>query len=63
MLALYRCDRQADAFAAYRDARAALDELGVEPSVELNRLEKKILTQDARSTCRSGKPISTCRIR
>ena len=35
MLALYRSGRQADALAAYRDARAALDELGLEPSAEL----------------------------
>ena len=32
MLALYRAGRQADALAAYRDARDALDELGLERS-------------------------------
>ena len=31
MLALYRAGRHADALAAYQDARAALDELGLEP--------------------------------
>src|SRR5262245_1288728 len=31
MLALYRSGRQADALRAYREARAALDELGIEP--------------------------------
>ena len=31
MLALYRSGRQADALEAYRDARTALDELGLEP--------------------------------
>ena len=47
MLALYRSGRQADALAAYRDARAALDELGIEPGQPLKRLEQQILTQDA----------------
>jgi predicted ATPase/DNA-binding SARP family transcriptional activator len=46
MLALYRAGRQADALAAYRDARAALDELGLEPSAELRSLEQQILRQD-----------------
>ncbi len=46
MLALYRSGRQADALAAYRDARAALDELGLEPSAELRALEQQILLQD-----------------
>jgi predicted ATPase len=47
MLALYRSGRQADALAAYRDARAALDELGLEPSAELRGLEQQILRHDA----------------
>ncbi len=46
MLALYRSGRQADALAAYRDARAALDELGLEPSSELRGLEQRILRHD-----------------
>ena len=46
MLALYRSGRQADALAAYRDARTALDELGLEPSAELRALEQQILRQD-----------------
>jgi predicted ATPase/DNA-binding SARP family transcriptional activator len=46
MLALYRAGRQAEALEVYRNARAALDELGIEPSEELRRLEKQILTQD-----------------
>ncbi len=46
MLALYRAGRQADALAAYRDARRALDELGIEPSAELRALERRILEQD-----------------
>ena len=46
MLALYRSGRQADALAAYREARAALDELGLEPSSELRALERRMLEQD-----------------
>ena len=44
MLALYRGGRQADALAAYRDARRVLaDELGLDPSPELRALERDIL--------------------
>ncbi len=47
ILALYRAGRQADALAAYQDARARLvDELGLDPSQALQRLEKAILLQD-----------------
>ena len=46
MLALYRSGRQADALEAYRDARTALDELGLEPSAELRALEQQILRHD-----------------
>jgi DNA-binding SARP family transcriptional activator/tetratricopeptide (TPR) repeat protein len=49
MLALYRSGRQADALAAYRDARRALvDELGIEPGRDLRDLEQAILRQDPR---------------
>jgi DNA-binding SARP family transcriptional activator/WD40 repeat protein len=48
MLALYRCDRQADALAAGRRARAVLaEELGVEPGPGLRRMEQSILEQSA----------------
>jgi DNA-binding SARP family transcriptional activator len=48
MLALYRSARQAEALDAYRAARRELaDELGLEPSEELKRLEQAILRQDA----------------
>ena len=48
MLALYRSGRQADALAAFRAARATLvDELGLEPSAELQGLERAILQQDS----------------
>lgn len=47
MLALYRCGRQTEALAAYRDARALLvDGLGIEPGSELRELEGAILRQD-----------------
>ena len=49
MLALYRAGRQADALAAYQDARQALlDGLGLEPSPPLRALERAILRQDPR---------------
>jgi 8-oxo-dGTP pyrophosphatase MutT (NUDIX family) len=47
MLALYRSARQAEALDAYRAARRELsEELGLEPSEELKRLEQAILRQD-----------------
>ncbi len=47
VLALYRCDRQADALDAYRRARERLrDELGLEPSEDLRELERAILHHD-----------------
>jgi predicted ATPase/DNA-binding SARP family transcriptional activator len=47
MLALYRCDRQADALQAYQDARRTLvEELGIEPGERLRELERGILAQD-----------------
>jgi DNA-binding SARP family transcriptional activator len=47
MLALYRSSRQAEALEAYRGARRVLaDELGLEPSAELRRLEQAILQHD-----------------
>jgi predicted ATPase/DNA-binding SARP family transcriptional activator len=47
MLALYRSGRQPEALQAYQAARHALvDEFGIEPSAQLQRLERQILTQD-----------------
>jgi DNA-binding SARP family transcriptional activator len=47
MTALYRSGRQAEALAAYRDARQTyVDELGIEPSPALQELERAILRQD-----------------
>jgi DNA-binding SARP family transcriptional activator len=48
MLALYRSGRQAEALAAYQDARRTLvDELGLEPGRELRDLHQRMLNQDA----------------
>src|SRR5437762_3893477 len=47
MLALYRADRQAEALEAYQQAREVLvEELGIEPSPLLQRLQRGILAQD-----------------
>jgi DNA-binding SARP family transcriptional activator/predicted ATPase len=47
MLALYRCGRQTEALAVFRDARQILvEELGMEPSRELQLLHERILAQD-----------------
>lgn len=47
MLALYWSGRQADALAAFQDARRRLvTELGIEPGVQLQQLERQILAHD-----------------
>jgi tetratricopeptide (TPR) repeat protein len=47
LLALYRAGRQAEALAAYQDARGALvEELGIEPGKRLRELQQAILRQD-----------------
>jgi DNA-binding SARP family transcriptional activator/ABC-type branched-subunit amino acid transport system substrate-binding protein len=47
VLALYRSGRQADALAAYAEARRTLlDELGLEPGRPLQELQRAILAQD-----------------
>ena len=47
MLALYRADRQAEALDAYQQARQALvEDLGIEPSEALQRLQRGILAHD-----------------
>jgi YVTN family beta-propeller protein len=48
MLALYRAGRQAEALAAHQRARQLfVDELGIEPSPALQRLEQAILRQES----------------
>jgi YVTN family beta-propeller protein len=48
MIALYRCGRQSEALAVYQSARRVLvDELGIEPSPALQRIERAVLEQDA----------------
>ena len=47
MLALYRAGRQADALTAYRTLRQTLDdELGIQPSAEVESLHQRVLQQD-----------------
>ena len=47
MLALYRSGRQAEGLEVYRRTRTLLnEELGLEPGVELQELERAILVQD-----------------
>ena len=49
MLALYRCGRQGEALAAYRDAwRYSTRELGMEPGPQLAGLHQRILDRDPR---------------
>jgi DNA-binding SARP family transcriptional activator len=60
MLALYRCGRQAEALSAYRQAQRELaDELGLDPSEELKRLEQAILRQDPALEAAQDAPAMT----
>ncbi len=57
MLALYADGRQSEALEAYQDARRYLaDELGLDPSPELQELERAILTQEAPRPSRAAPP-------
>ena len=56
MLALYRSGRQADALRAFEHHRRTIaEELGLEPSPELRRVEEHVLLHDERL----GTPVST----
>jgi predicted ATPase/DNA-binding SARP family transcriptional activator len=58
MLALYRCERQADALQAYQDARSALvEELGIEPGERLRELERAVLAQDPALAVPAAAPV------
>jgi YVTN family beta-propeller protein len=57
MLALYRSGRQADALASYQDARRSFaEQLGLEPTRELQDLEQAILRQDPDLDAPAGRP-------
>src|SRR3954447_24150668 len=59
MLALYRSGRQVDALEAYRRARRNLvEDLGLEPSRELQRLAAAILAQDPALDAAGQRPAS-----
>ncbi len=63
MLALYHSGRQAEALEAYQEARRTLvDELGLEPSLELRELEQAILNQDLSLKLSSDEPLPRVRL-
>jgi DNA-binding NarL/FixJ family response regulator/DNA-binding SARP family transcriptional activator len=62
ILALYRAGRQAEALEAYQQARDVLvEELGIEPSPALQRLQKGILTQDPALELPAGVAVQNAR--
>ncbi len=62
LLALYRSGRQADALAAYQDARHTLvEELGIEPGKPLRDLHQAILRQDTSLDLSRAEPVESGR--
>jgi predicted ATPase/DNA-binding SARP family transcriptional activator len=63
ILALYRAGRQADALAVYQRARKTLvDELGLEPSESLRKLERAILAHDPSLNAPHARPTPQRRV-
>ena len=58
MLAMYRCERQADALQSYQNARRTLvEELGIEPGERLRELERAVLAQDPALAAPAALPV------
>ncbi|GGK75234.1 AfsR/SARP family transcriptional regulator [Mangrovihabitans endophyticus] len=62
MLALYRCDRQAEALTVYQAARSRLrEDLGIDPAAPLRRLHQQILAADESLAAPVSAPASASR--
>ena len=60
MLALYRAGRQSDALQAYRRLRQTLDEeLGIQPSAEVEAMQERVLRQDPSLILTPTAPVVT----